>query len=193
MDTKIAVAASIVVATLGAWPAPRPLAAEDAKPANQGGPFPNDKGPDSIDVSAYPKEQQETYRVFLKRCSTCHTPARALNAQFLQLSPEEQEKAKREDPELFKDKKVVEVDDAIWSRYVKRMMSKPGSTVGGDGKKIFELMVYDSKQRKLGANALAWRAHRKSLLEKFKQEYTEVYEKLFGKDETAQPVKTGAK
>jgi hypothetical protein len=36
-----------------------------------------------------------------------------------------------------------------WSRYVKRMMRKPGSGIdSADGKKIFEFLVYDSSVRK---------------------------------------------
>ena len=36
-----------------------------------------------------------------------------------------------------------------WSRYIKRMMHKPGSGISaGDGKKIYEFLVYDSSERK---------------------------------------------
>lgn len=39
-----------------------------------------DLGPTYIDVSGYPDEQKINYRLFLQRCSRCHTPARALHS-----------------------------------------------------------------------------------------------------------------
>jgi mono/diheme cytochrome c family protein len=39
-----------------------------------------DLGPEEIDVSSYPVEQQKNYRLFLSACSQCHTPARAINS-----------------------------------------------------------------------------------------------------------------
>jgi hypothetical protein len=36
-----------------------------------------------------------------------------------------------------------------WSRYIKRMMNKPGSGISsGEGKKIYDFLVYDSSVRK---------------------------------------------
>ena len=82
-----------------------------------------DKGPAKIDVSKYPKEQQENYQVFSQKCSKCHTLSRPINSDYA--LPEE------------------------WERYVKRMMRKPGSGIGSkDGKKIYEFLTYDSKIRK---------------------------------------------
>ena len=37
---------------------------------------------DRVDVSGYPAEIQEAYRVFALRCSRCHTLARPLNAHI---------------------------------------------------------------------------------------------------------------
>lgn len=146
--------------------------------------YPNDMGPDSIDVSSYPPELKKTYSTFKFKCAACHTIARPINSQFLELSAEEQSKWKKEDPGLFKDKKLVQVEDRIWNRYVKRMMAKPGCPVKGeDGKKIWEFLVHDSKVRKTGPNAKAWRAHRKKLLDDFKKENHEGYERLFGDEE----------
>lgn len=82
-----------------------------------------DKGPATIDVSKYPPEMQENYKVFSKKCSQCHTLARPINCDF-----------------------ALEED---WSRYVKRMMYKPNSGINSaDAKKIYEFLVYDSKTRK---------------------------------------------
>ena len=82
-----------------------------------------DKGPAKIDVSKYPKDMQDRYKVFTKKCSNCHTLARAVNADFV-------------------------LDDE-WERYVKRMMRKSGTLISADeGKQIYEFLVYDSKTRK---------------------------------------------
>ena len=60
--------------------------------------LPQDKGPDKVNVSSYPAEQQKGYKVFTDKCSKCHTIARPINTT---MTKEE------------------------WSRYVKRMMHKP--------------------------------------------------------------------
>jgi len=141
--------------------------------------YPNDLGPAEIDVSAYPKEMRQSYKVFAFKCAACHTIARPINSQFLELSEEELKKAKAEDPELFKDDKLVRPESGIWNRYVKRMMAKPGCPVGKDGKQIWEFLVYDSKTRKTGANAKAWREHRAHLLHEFKEHYPDAYKTVF--------------
>jgi len=84
--------------------------------------LPQDKGPDKIDVSAYPAAQQANYKLFAGKCSKCHTIARPLNTL------------------MTKDE---------WSRYVKRMMHKPNSGISdAQGKQIFEFVVYDQTERK---------------------------------------------
>jgi cytochrome c5 len=82
-----------------------------------------EKGPATIDVSKYPEGIQENYQVFSQKCSQCHKLSRPINSDYA--LPDE------------------------WSRYIKRMMYKPGSGISsGDGKKIFEFLVYDSSIRK---------------------------------------------
>jgi len=83
-----------------------------------------DKGPAKIDVSKYPAPMQEKYKVFAKKCSSCHTIARPINCDFA-------------------------LDDE-WERYIKRMMRKAGPSLisADDGKQIFEFLSYDSKIRK---------------------------------------------
>ncbi len=84
--------------------------------------LPQDKGPDKIDVSAYPPEMQKSYKVFASKCSKCHTIARPINTTMTR-------------PE--------------WERYVKRMMHKPNSGISDkDGKQIFDFIVYDETERK---------------------------------------------
>ena len=44
--------------------------------------LPQDKGPDKIDVSAYPAPMQAAYKVFATKCSKCHTIARPINTMM---------------------------------------------------------------------------------------------------------------
>jgi cytochrome c5 len=82
-----------------------------------------EKGPATVDVSKYPDGIKENYEVFSTKCSQCHKLSRPINSDYA--APEE------------------------WSRYIKRMMHKPGSGISaGDGKKIFDFLVYDSSVRK---------------------------------------------
>jgi hypothetical protein len=82
-----------------------------------------EKGPATIDVSKYPQGVQENYEVFSTKCTQCHKLSRPINSDYA--LPDE------------------------WSRYIKRMMHKPGSGIGNaEGKKIYEFLVYDSSIRK---------------------------------------------
>ena len=84
--------------------------------------LPQDKGPDKINVSAYPAPQQAAYKLFSTKCSKCHTIARPINTMMTH-------------------------DE--WSRYVKRMMHKPNSGISdAQGKQIFDFIVYDQTERK---------------------------------------------
>jgi hypothetical protein len=84
--------------------------------------LPQDKGPDKIDVKAYPAPQQAAYKLFAAKCSKCHTLARPINTMM-----------KRDE----------------WERYVKRMMHKPNSGISDNqGKQIFDFLVYDQVERK---------------------------------------------
>lgn len=83
-----------------------------------------DKGPAKIDVSKYPADMQNRYKLFAKKCVTCHTLARPINCEFA-------------------------LDDE-WERYIKRMMRKAGPSLitADEGRQIFEFVAYDSKIRK---------------------------------------------
>ena len=84
--------------------------------------LPQDKGPDKIDVAAYPAPLQAAYKVFTTKCSKCHTIARPMNTMM-----------KRDE----------------WERYVKRMMHKPNSGISdSQGKVIFDFLVFDQTERK---------------------------------------------
>lgn len=72
---------------------------------------------DSVDVSKYPPEIQEAYRVFSLRCSRCHTLARPLSARI-------------HDPQH-------------WIRYVRRMRRMPGSGIDqSNGDRILSFLLY---------------------------------------------------
>jgi len=82
-----------------------------------------EKGPATIDVSKYPAQLQDYYQTFSQKCAQCHKLSRPINCDYV--LPEE------------------------WSRYIKRMMYKPGSNISAaEGKKIYEFVVYDSSVRK---------------------------------------------
>ena len=145
-------------------------------------PYPNDLGPDKIDVSKYSPELQEGYKLLQDKCAKCHTPSRPLNSQFVDVKAEEMAALKASNPEIFKDKLVWQVETGIWQRYIKRMMAKPGCNIAdAEGKKIFKFVVEDSKRRKTGAQAASWSAHRKKLLADFKAKYPDKYKELFEK------------
>ncbi len=85
--------------------------------------FPEDNGPDTIDVSGYPEEQQRNYKLFQLRCSKCHTISRPINSKFA--LPEE------------------------WSAYVEKMRRKRRSGVRRkDAVRISSFLIYDSSVRK---------------------------------------------
>jgi hypothetical protein len=82
-----------------------------------------EKGPATVDISKYPDGIKENYETFSQKCTQCHKLSRPINSDYA--LPDE------------------------WSRYVKRMMHKPGSGINAtEGKKIYEFLVYDSSVRK---------------------------------------------
>jgi hypothetical protein len=82
-----------------------------------------EKGAATIDVSKYPDGIKDNYETFKEKCTQCHKLSRPINSDYA--LPDE------------------------WSRYVKRMMHKPGSGINAtEGKKIYEFLVYDSSTRK---------------------------------------------
>jgi cytochrome c5 len=114
-----------------------------------------DKGPATIDVSAYPAGIQKNYAVFREKCTLCHTLARPINSDFA--LPDE------------------------WSRYIKRMMHKPGSMISpGQAKRIYEFLVFDATIRKkalldgkLAAETPAERAESESKISMLIQAYSQ--------------------
>ncbi|MBI5629676.1 MAG: hypothetical protein HY921_02195 [Elusimicrobia bacterium] len=173
-------------------------AADEEKAKAMANPYPNDLGPAELDkgvLAGYPKDVQAGYKIMLgsdkkKNCQSCHTAARPLNSRFLELPGKDEaerkasiEKLKKDQPEIFKDNTVWQVEWNIWNRYVKRMVSKPGCGISAGGKdseaaKIWKFLVHDSQQRKTGADAAKWAEHRKKLVADFKAKYPKRYEEL---------------
>ena len=108
---------TILMIALAAFSIPQLLLAQSG-----GVTLPQDKGPKTINVSAYPPAQQKAYKLFTSKCSKCHTIARPINTTMT--LPE-------------------------WERYVKRMMHKPNSGISNNqGKEIYEFIAYDQVHRK---------------------------------------------
>ena len=83
--------------------------------------YPADKGANFIDVSTYPPEMQEHYKLFEQKCSRCHTLARPINSEFT---------------------------GEAWRKYVYKMMRKPGSGLTPKtAEPIIKFLIYDSEVR----------------------------------------------
>lgn len=156
-------------------------------------PYPNDFGPETIPdalLKTYPANVQAGYKKMISTkggCAQCHSAARPLNSRFVEpeggIDDKKQEAAlaalKKAQPELFTDASVWQIETKVWSRYVKRMMNKPGCGIQkADGKAIYEFLAYDSIKRKTGENAKAWAAHRKGLIDQLKTKNPKRYEEL---------------
>lgn len=86
-----------------------------------------DLGPSEVDVSDYPKRQQENYALFQRACSQCHTTARPLNS-----------------PRTTR---------TSWEYYVMRMrlfcqFDGVPEFNSEDAERIVDFLAYDSKVRK---------------------------------------------
>lgn len=154
-------------------------------------PFANDFGPESLPekyLKTLSAEAQKGYKVMRQKCAQCHSSARPLNSQFVETDGKDKaarEKAaadlKKAKPELFdeKHKNTWQIEGAIWQRYVKRMMNKPGCEVSReDGKVIWQFLAEDSRERKL-KNPSDWSAKREKLLADFKKNHPERYKLLY--------------
>jgi hypothetical protein len=89
-----------------------------AEPADK--PDPRDFGPNQVDVSGYPPDQQKNYGVYAAKCVKCHPLARSVNARF---------------------------SASDWKRYMKRMIRRPNSGINEEqAALIFEFLKYYSAQ-----------------------------------------------
>jgi len=90
--------------------------------------MPADLGSATVDVSSYPLPQQMSYKLFLDRCSGCHTPARAINSRI----------ATREDWQHFV--------SLMHGRLLSGAMSESWKT--DESRAIIDFLAYDSQVRK---------------------------------------------
>ena len=98
----------------------QPARAEDAASDKA---YDADKGADTIDVTKYPKAQQEKYKVFAEKCAKCHTLARPINSEYA--LPDE------------------------WTAYVEKMRHKKRSGIDEESQKIItDFLIFDSSMRK---------------------------------------------
>lgn len=92
--------------------------------------YPGDKGPQTVDVSGYPKDIQKSYAPFKAKCGICHPLGRAIN----------------------KDMTARE-----WKLYTKRMMKKAGDKLisPAEGKAIYKFLKFyqAEKDKKRAAKA----------------------------------------
>jgi len=120
-NTKLPLLLSVTALALGGASIARAADAMDAETKARVERF--EKGPATVNVTKYPQAIQQDYQVFAAKCTQCHKLSRPINSDYA--LPDE------------------------WSRYVKRMMHKPGSGISADeGKKIYDFLVYDSSVRK---------------------------------------------
>lgn len=90
----------------------------------------SDLGPAAIDVSGYPLQQRENYRLFERACSQCHTAARAINAPT--------------------------VSRAFWQFYMSGMSTRSRVRTGAvapitreESEAIMDFLEYDARERKV--------------------------------------------
>ncbi len=84
--------------------------------------LPQDKGPDKVDVTDYPANIQQDYKVFERHCSKCHTLARPVNTSM---------------------------PAAYWASYLGGVMKKGGYGITlEEADKIYEFLAYDQAVRK---------------------------------------------
>jgi hypothetical protein len=107
--------------TLAALLLALPLLAYAAPASDQAPPDPRDNGPDRIDVSHWPSEQQRRYPLFEMKCAKCHPLARPINAKFTA---------------------------ADWKRYAKRMIRRPNSGINEEqAVELYQFLAYFSSMQ----------------------------------------------
>lgn len=117
--------------------------------------FYSDLGPDTVDVSSYPPARRRDYEVFLRVCSRCHTPARAINAPY--------------------------VNRAWWEFYMARMRVRSrfqGEALAKkDLRAVLDFLEHDSNERKV-ARAAEFEGIKSELKRRFEAALDERMEKL---------------
>ncbi|HSN92119.1 MAG TPA: hypothetical protein VLS93_12890 [Anaeromyxobacteraceae bacterium] len=84
---------------------------------------PRDAGPNRLDVSGYPPEQQKNYDVYSVKCAKCHPLARSINARFTAIE---------------------------WKRYMKRMIRRPNSGINEEqAAAIYDFLKFRSTNEEM--------------------------------------------
>jgi hypothetical protein len=79
---------------------------------------PRDAGPDTLDASGYPADQQARYQMFAAKCVKCHPLSRPINSHF---------------------------NATEWKRYMKRMIRRPNSGINEEqAAQIYEFLKFYS-------------------------------------------------
>jgi hypothetical protein len=192
MNRKMTFVAILALAGLALAPVSRAAEMSEKEKA-LANPYPNDFGPETLPddvLKSYPANVQAGYKKLVSNkngCAQCHSAARPLNSRFVEpeggIDDAKQDAwiaaQKKAQPEIFTDPSIWTVETKVWSRYVKRMMNKPGCNLQkADGKSIYEFLSYDSVKRKTGANAAKWAEHRKSLINTLKEKNPKRYAEL---------------
>lgn len=138
--------------------------------------FPADLGATDLDVSGYPAEHQRTFHDLVQtKCAICHSPARAINAPYLELPEAEAAALARAHPGMVKDPAILSVGPHVWRAYIKKMWRRPPccnlcpTFTRDEAEQIWKFLVYDSIQRKTGDRIPAWEATRRDLIHRFEQ------------------------
>jgi hypothetical protein len=85
---------------------------------------PRDVGPDALNVSEYPADQQRRYKIMEAKCVKCHPLARTLNSRF---------------------------NSQQWKRYMKRMLRRPNSGINEEqAQQVYEFLKFHSKKIGVG-------------------------------------------
>lgn len=158
-----------------------PLAAA-AVPSPKGPPeLPEDLGPETIDVSAYPSEQRRVYQdIFLPVFAFIRGgPARALNSPLIEIDVAGEDAERRAHPAIAANPALASYTRGGWRSEVLRVKNRPRCCgacpvlTRADAEALRHFLVYDSLRRKTGAAAESWAAQRRELLRRFAEIQTE--------------------
>ena len=136
--------------------------------------YPADLGASVIDVSGYPADQRRVYEeLFLPKCGECHSPARAVNAPFVELTAAERSELLAGHPHALDDPDLLWAGPSVWRAHAYRMgLRKNGGEACPNFTKdgivaIWQFLVFDSRARKTGGAVEGWLATRRGLVARF--------------------------
>lgn len=165
---------ALAAANLFSQPKDGPTGA--GKPEPSQAVFPEDLGPEKINISQYPPQYRKTYyEVFLKVYGFLGTQARVINSPLVEMDPQLEETERRLHPALFADPLIAIPTRNGWKREVEKIRRRPPCCGAcpvlsrQDAMRLWEFLVYDSIIRKTGPHASGWIRHRQKLLRQFEK------------------------